>query len=144
MIPKRKPLPGNRKSRRAAGLAPRIKRGGPKGPSGAQLAEQLARAVAANDASVARIDGLMMGERAVMFHRTVDGKSVFAYAVTAAKNRVTLHAMPMYCAPAIHAAFKKRIANGDFGKGCIRFKPGAEMDMNVIAELIRACAAVTI
>jgi hypothetical protein len=145
MIPKRKPAPANRKARRAAGLnavKPKSKPGGPRGPSGVALADRLSRVVAANDASVTRSDGLMMGEKGAVFHRAKDGAAVFAYAVTVGKNRVTLHAMPMYCEPKIHAAYKKRIKTGHFGKGCIRFKPAAEVDLDVIAAFVRDCARV--
>lgn len=147
MIPKRKPVPANRATRRAqdAGRTKsRVKSGGPKPPSGLKLAEALARTIAANDATVTRNDGVMGGEKGVVFHRTAGGKSVFAYAVTAGKSRVTLHAMPMYSEPKVHAAFKARVAGGDFGKGCILFKPDATVDLNVIAELIRACAKVSL
>jgi hypothetical protein len=145
MIPQRKAAPANRKARRATGLVrSRAKTGGPKPPAGARLAEALARTIAANDPAVTRGDGLIMGEKAAMFHRPGAGKPVFAYAVAVGKSRVTLHAMPMYCEPKIHKAFKKRIAGGDFGKGCIRFRPDAAVDMGVVAEFIRACAGVEV
>jgi hypothetical protein len=138
MIPKRKPTPANRHTRRAQGIKLiKIKRGNtPPGPP--PLIETFKRVVHDNDPSVVMTAGLMMGEKGWLFH--CDGQ--FRYAVAAGKTRVTLHAMPMYCHEAIHRTYKKLIPNGDFGKGCIRFKPETKVDMDIIARFIRDCAKV--
>jgi hypothetical protein len=134
VIAKRKPIAVNRKARRAQGLRLAKLKRPPQGPS--PLIEAFKRIIVANDTSVSQSSGLMMGEKGWMFHRSGE----FTYAVTAGKSRVTLHAMPMYCEPKIHDAYKKRIANGDFGKGCIRFKPDANVDLDLIAAFICDCA----
>lgn len=133
-VAQRKPKPANRRARRAAGIQRPARK--PKPPSGAGLVEILRRVVRDNDPSVIECRGLLMGEAGWTFHR--DGR--FAYAVTQGKTRVSLHAMPMYCEPAIHAAYVKRIRDANFGKGCIRFKPDAEVDVDLLAEFIGACA----
>jgi len=133
MIPKRKPEPGNRRARRAAGMKTiKIKR-----PPPTSLADILVRLIIENDPSVTGNPGLLMGEKGVVFHRGSD----FAYAVTTGKTRVTLHVMAIHCQPELHARYKKLIRNGDFGKGCIRFKPDASVEQDVVAQLIRDCAA---
>jgi hypothetical protein len=132
MIPKRKPIPGNRKARRAEGvklIKPKRGGGGGGGPS---LAEALKRVIADNDPSVVMSAGLMLGEKGWLFHR----QGRFAYAVTSGKG-VTLHAVALH--GDIHADFKKRIPMGEFGKGLIKFKPDAKVDLNVIAALVQAC-----
>ncbi|MSO97874.1 MAG: hypothetical protein EXR11_06605 [Rhodospirillaceae bacterium] len=136
MIPKRKPLAANRKSRRAQGVRLIKLKRPPQGPS--VLIEAFKRIIVENDQSVSMSAGLMMGEKGWTFHRAGE----FRYAVASGKTRVTLHALPMYCQPKIHTAYKKRIANGDFGKGCIRFKFDAKVDLDVIATFIRDCAEV--
>ncbi len=133
MIPKRKPVPINRKTRRAEGIKLiKPKRGGGGGDGGASLAEALKRVIADNDPSVVMSAGLMLGEKGWLFHR--DGR--FAYAVTTGKE-VTLHAVALH--GDIHADFKKRIPMGVFGKGLIKFKINAEVDLNIIAALVQAC-----
>jgi len=49
--------------------------------------------------------------------------------------------MAIHCQPELHGRYKKLIRNGDFGKGCIRFKPDASVEQDVVAQLIRDCAA---
>ena len=136
MIPKRQPIAANRATRRAEGIKLiKIKRGKP--PSGpSPLIEAFKRTITENDPSVSITQGLMTAEKGWLFHR----KGEFMYAVTASKTRVTLHAMPMYCNEAIHRVYKKLIVNGDFGKGCIRFKPHDTVDISLIARLIADCA----
>lgn len=136
MIPKRKPAAANRQQRRATGTHVKTQKRGkpPTGPS--PLVDAFKRIIVDNDATVVVSSGLMMGEKGWMFHREKE----FTYAVTGGKTRVSLHAMPMYCDPKIHSKFKKLITNGDFGKGCIRFKPDAEVDVKLIAQFIRECA----
>jgi hypothetical protein len=135
-VARKKPQPANRRSRRAAGEGNGRRPNGPRPPAGATLVEALRRIVRDNDAEATESRGLMMGEGGWMFHR--DGE--FAYAVTVGKTRVTLHVMPMYCSPSIHAAYSKRIRDGKFGKGCIRFKLDAAPELSSIAALIRDCA----
>ena len=100
------------------------------------ISEAFKRTITENDPSVSITQGLMTAEKGWLFHR----KDEFMYAVTASKTRVTLHAMPMYCNEAIHRVYKKLIVNGDFGKGCIRFKPHDTVDIRLIARLIADCA----
>jgi hypothetical protein len=100
----------------------------------------LRRLVRHNDPKAVESQGLLMGERGWLYHRA----GHFAYAVTAGAKRVTLHALPMYCDPALHAAGRRLIPEGDFGKGCVRFKPDAEVDATVLARFIRACARVDV
>ena len=136
MIPKRKPLPANRKARRAEGVKlVKIKRGG--GSSGRpSLVERLKAAIQSHDPSVVMSPGLVTGETGWLFHRA----GVFTYAVVAGKSRVTLHVVPMQDDQARHARYKKLIPTGEFGKGCIRFKPDAPVDVAVIARLIQEYA----
>jgi hypothetical protein len=138
MIPKRQPIALNRKTRRAEGIKLiKIKRGKP--PSGpSSLIEALKRVITENDSAVSMTEGLMMAEKGWLFHR--DGQ--FMYAVTSNKTRVTLHVMPMSRNDTIRRAYQKLIANGDFGKGCIRFKLNDNVDLGVIARLICDCAKV--
>jgi len=137
MIPKRQATPANRQTRRAQGIKLVKVKGGkpPSGPS--PLLAILKRVIEANDDSVAGTAGRMMGEKGWLFH--CEGK--FKYAVVAGKTRVTLHALPMYENQSIHRTYQNLISNGDFGKGCIRFKPDATLDESVIARFIRDCAA---
>jgi hypothetical protein len=136
MLPQRKPKAANRHTRRAQGVKlVKIKRGGP--PSGpSSLVALLKRTIDDNDAAVVATEGIMGGEKGWLFHS--DGE--FKYAIGVGKTRVTLHAMPMYANRQIHSCYKKLITNGDFGKGCIRFKPDATVDASIIARFIRDCA----
>lgn len=133
-VAKRKPEPGNRRARCAAGLQPKVKKSKP--PPGDDLVAFLRRLIRDNDPAVMESRGLIMGEGGWTYHR--EGR--FAYAVTQGKTRVSFHAMPMYCNPEIHASYAKRVRGGSFGKGCIRFKPDAAPDRDVLGEFVRACA----
>lgn len=134
-VAKRKPVPANRRARRAAGVtAIEIKR--PRPPSGAALVAALRRLICENDSHAVESPGIMMGERGWLYHRNGD----YAYAVAQGKTRVTLHLMPMYCDPSIHKAYAGRVRGGDFGKGCIRFKFDAEPEWDKLTDLVRRCA----
>jgi hypothetical protein len=136
MLPQRKPKAANRHTRRAQGVhLVKVKRGGP--PSGPScLVALLKRAIDDNDATVVATEGIMSDEKGWLFHRAGE----FKYAIGVGKTRVTLHSMPMYANPQIHRSYKALITNGEFGKGCIRFKPDATVDAAIIARFIRDCA----
>ncbi len=77
-----------------------------------------------------------MGESGVIFRE----EGEFKYAITEGRDRVTLHALPMYCNSAVHSRFKKLLKGTSFGKGCIRFKATSEVDLSHLAQFIQACA----
>jgi hypothetical protein len=97
----------------------------------------LKKLVLACDGKVKASKGEVMGEEGYVFFEDERMK----YAITLGEKRTTLHAVPMYCVPAIKGKFEKKIA-GNFGKGCIRFAPGAELDTKVLEAFLKECAKV--
>jgi len=135
VIPKRKPIPANRKARRAEGIRLiKPKRGG--GSFGPSLLNALIATINDHDPDVVMSPGLMMGEKGWLFH----AHGAFRYAVVAGKTRISLHAVALQVHPTLYAAYKKRISFGDVGKSNIRFKPDAKVDLAVMAAFIQDCA----
>ncbi len=90
------------------------------------------------DKSVTAGCDMMMGKETIQYLAA----DRFKYGLSVAKNHVSLHLMPLYGVPALHAKYVKLLPAAKFQKGCINFRSLEEMPMEIVNELMDECAKV--
>ncbi len=75
--------------------------------------------------------------------KTYNGKPLMLAGLAAQKNYSTLHLMPLYSGVVMSEAdFRARWSAArapDLGKGCLRFRSAADLDLGLVAEVVSAC-----
>jgi len=66
------------------------------------------------------------------------------YALASAKAHLSLHCLPMYMHPELHAKFAALLPAAKFQKGCINFTGAAEMPIAIVAALVADCAPINV
>jgi hypothetical protein len=57
---------------------------------------------------------------------------------------MSLHCLPMYMNPALHAKYITQLPDAKFQKGCINFEQGDALTLSVLTALIKECSSVNI
>ncbi len=96
--------------------------------------------ISSNDSSVSPVVKSMMGKEIILYEE----RGYMKYGLASAKNYMSLHILPMYMNPAIHAKYVALLPAAKFQKGCINFTDGAAMPTAVVAALIAECSSVNI
>jgi hypothetical protein len=92
--------------------------------------------ILANDQSVTAVVEGMMGKEMIVYKC----KGTMKYALSSVAKHISLHLMPIYANPVLHAKYQALLPDAKFQKGCINFIHAAEMPITVVAELIQDCA----
>jgi hypothetical protein len=100
------------------------------------LLTQIHETILANDPSVTAVVELMMGKEMIVYH----GKCNMKYALSSVTKYMSLHLMPMYASPEVHARYKALLPDAKFQKGCLNFVNASEVPIQVVAQLIQDCA----
>jgi len=66
------------------------------------------------------------------------------YGLAAVKNYMSLHCMPIYMNPALHAKYAALLPAAKFQKGCINFTGSDEVPLDIISALIADCSGISI
>ena len=82
--------------------------------------------------------GLMMGIEMIIYK----AKGSFKYGLAITKNHFSLHLMPIYGSPTLHARYANLLNKAKFQKGCINFKTAEEMPLDIVRELLNDCAKI--
>jgi hypothetical protein len=90
------------------------------------------------DKSVEPKIGTMMGKEMILYN----APGTFKYGLSSVKNYISLHAMPIYASPAIHAKYKSLLPKANFQKGCINFRDEKEMPLEILRLLIADCSKI--
>jgi|GEM_PF-143342 len=90
------------------------------------------------DPTVQPLVELMMGKEMVVYKC----QRMMKYGLAAGKSYLSLHAMPIYGSPTLHARYKELLPNAHFQKGCINFADEAAMPLDVLRNLIAECARI--
>ena len=96
--------------------------------------------ILANDPSVTPVIKPMMGKEMILYEQ----RSYMKYGLASVKSHMSLHCLPMYMNPALHAKYVGQLPDAKFQKGCINFTDGAAMPLAIITELIIDCSSVNI
>jgi hypothetical protein len=98
------------------------------------------KAISANDPSVVPVVKPMMGKEMILYEQ----RCYMKYGLAGTKNYMSLHCLPMYMNPSLHAKYAGLLPAAKFQKGCINFTDGEEMPIAVVAGLIAECSAIDI
>ena len=100
------------------------------------LLSKLHEAILANDASVSPVVEGMMGKEMIVYKF----KGTMKYALSSVAKYMSLHLMPIYMNPVLHAKYMAQLPAAKFQKGCINFENEAQVPIEIVAQLIRDCA----
>jgi hypothetical protein len=96
--------------------------------------------IVANDPTVIAAVKPMMGKDMILYEE----RCVMKYGLASVKAHMSLHCLPMYMNPALHAKYESLLPEAKFQKGCINFTNGAALPPTVLAALIKECSAINI
>jgi hypothetical protein len=91
-----------------------------------------------NDPSVEVVVGSMMGKEMLLYN----DRGFFKYGLAGTKDYMSLHVMPIYLNLPLHAKYVALLPKAKFQKGCINFKTGADISLDVVTGLISDCAPI--
>jgi len=97
-------------------------------------------AIMANDSSVVPVIKPMMGKEMILYEE----RCYMKYGLAITSKYMSLHCLPMYMNPAMHAKYPALLPNAKFQKGCINFTGGDQMPTEIVTALIVECAAISI
>ncbi|MDB5017821.1 MAG: hypothetical protein JWQ84_2653 [Mucilaginibacter sp.] len=97
-------------------------------------------AILANDPSVISVVKPMMGKEMILYEE----RCYMKYALASTQKHMSLHCLPMYMNPALHAKYAGLLPAAKFQKGCINFTDGEDLPIGVLAELITECSFIDI
>jgi hypothetical protein len=101
---------------------------------------EIHNAITGNDTSViAEVEG-MMGKQMILYKE----KCYMKYGLSVVKKHMSLHCMPIYMNPALHAKYSGLLPAAKLQKGCINFNNADELPLEVIVALITDCASIDI
>ncbi|MDB5122457.1 MAG: hypothetical protein JWP94_586 [Mucilaginibacter sp.] len=100
----------------------------------------LHEAILANDPTVAPVIKPMMGKEMILYEE----RCYMKYGLASTKNYMSLHCLPMYMNPALHAKYAGLLPDAKFQKGCINFTGGDAMPSAVVNALVAECSAISI
>jgi len=90
------------------------------------------------DKSVSAQIGKMMGKEMIIYN----APGTFKYGLSSVKKYMSLHLMPIYCAPTLHAKYKALLPKASFQKGCINFTSPEEIPVDILTSLLADCAKI--
>jgi hypothetical protein len=107
-------------------------------PERQELLTELHAAILANDPTVAAAVGTMMGKEMILYN----APGTFKYGLASGKNYMSLHCLPMYMHPSLHARYKDMLPGAGFQKGCINFTGQEQMPPEIVSQLISDCSGI--
>ena len=93
-----------------------------------------------NDPGVNPVVKPMMGKEMILYEE----RGYMKYGLASIKNYMSLHCLPMYMNPPLHAKYVGQLPAAKFQKGCINFTDAAAMPPAIVAALIADCSPVSI
>ncbi len=93
-----------------------------------------------NDPGVKAVVKPMMGKEMILYEE----RGYMKYGLASTKNYMSLHCLPMYMNPPLHAKYEKLLPAAKFQKGCINFTDQAAMPPAIVAALITDCSSISI
>ena len=106
-------------------------------PERQKLLKQIHEIIIKADKSVTADIEPMMGKDMIVYKC-----DTFKYGLASAKDYMSLHLLPIYGSPVLHAKYKTILKDASFQKGCINFKTAEEMPLNNVKDLMTDCAKI--
>ena len=107
-------------------------------PERQQLLTKIHALILKQDKTVTAAIEPMMGKEMIVYN----APGTFKYGLSGVKNHMSLHVLPIYGSPALHAKYKALLKNASFQKGCINFKTAEEMPLAIVKNLLSDCAKI--
>ncbi len=104
------------------------------------LLTALHETIMTNDPGVSPVVKPMMGKEMILYEE----RSYMKYGLASTKNYMSLHCLPMYMNPTLHAKYAELLSAAKFQKGCINFTDKAAMPPAIVAALIADCSSISI
>ena len=102
------------------------------------LLKEIHEIIAAHDPTVSPCIESMMGVQMIIYK----DRGIMKYGLASVKKYMSLHVLPIYGSPALHARYKQLLNKADFQKGCINFTNKDEMPLDIVRDLITDCSTV--
>lgn len=96
--------------------------------------------ILANDLGVIPVVKPMMGKEMILYEE----RGYMKYGLASSKNHMSLHCLPIYMDPLLHAKYVPLLPAAKFQKGCINFTDEEAMPLAVLAALIADCSSISI
>jgi len=106
-------------------------------PERQKLLKQIHEIIVKTDKSVSAEVEPMMGKEMIVYKC-----DTFKYGLASAKDYMSLHLLPIYGSPVLHAKYKAILKDASFQKGCINFKTAEEMPLSSVKDLMTDCAKI--
>jgi hypothetical protein len=84
--------------------------------------------------------GTMMGKDMILYKEN----GYFKYGLASVKNYMSMHLMPIYLNSPLHAKYQVLLPDAEFQKGCINFKTGEAVPLEIIRQLFADCAKISV
>ncbi|AXY74680.1 DUF1801 domain-containing protein [Paraflavitalea soli] len=96
--------------------------------------------IVTHDPGVQPVIKPMMGKEMILYEE----RSYMKYGLANSKAYMSLHCMPIYMNPQLHAKYAGLLPAAKFQKGCINFTGTADMPPAIVAALITDCSSIDI
>lgn len=96
--------------------------------------------ILANDPTVVPVIKPMMGKEMILYEE----RSYMKYGLASTKNHMSLHCLPIYMNPSLHAKYAALLPAAKLQKGCINFTDEEALPPKILTALIADCSVISI
>ena len=107
-------------------------------PERQKLLTAIHEIIVKNDHSVKAEVAPMMGKEMILYN----APGTFKYGLASTNKYMSLHALPIYVLPVLHARYAALLPKASLQKGCINFKDESGVPLDILKEFIKDCSAV--
>jgi hypothetical protein len=104
------------------------------------LLQTLHETIIANDPTVSPVIKPMMGKEMILYEE----RSYMKYGLASTQKYMSLHCMPIYMNPTLHAKYEKLLPAAKFQKGCINFSDAGAIPIAIVEALVSECSSISI
>lgn len=105
-----------------------------------ELLTALHEAIIANDKTITPVIEPMMGAEMILYKE----KCYMKYGLASMKKHMSVHCLPMYMNPPLHAKYVGLLPDAKFQKGCFNFSTATDVPVEIVGSLIADCEKVSI
>lgn len=103
-----------------------------------RLMQSIHEVILNEDQSVEASLGTMMGKPMIIYNN----RGFFKYGLAGVKEYMSLHLTPIYGSHDLCEKYRELLPRAKFQKGCINFRNGKEISLDVITQLLKDCALI--
>jgi hypothetical protein len=96
--------------------------------------------IIAHDKTIVAAIEPMMGKAMILYKEG----AIMKYGLSSVKQHISLHCMPIYGNPSLHARYEALMPGVKFQKGCINFTNAQIIPLDIVTRLIDDCAGVSL